>query len=333
MHPILTRILTFALMSVAIYFGITATLIVVGKPRKPHDPEKGLSFDELFFDTSSLPELETFEARDGATLAYRHYPADADTVLILLHGSGWHSSYLLPLAEFVSGENLAHVYTPDLRGHGLNPARRGDIDYVAQLEDDIADLIALIKQQHPDAPMIVGGHSSGGGLALRFAGSEYGQQAAAYLLLAPYLQYNAPTARPNSGGWARPYTPRIAGLTMLNNVGIRWFNHLTAIDFNMPEKARNGTETLAYSFRLNTGFAPRNYKKDLRAITQPLLVVAGTADEAFYAEKYEPVITQYTEAQVELLDGATHMGAVVDPRARPVIRTWLEKMDEELVKE
>jgi alpha-beta hydrolase superfamily lysophospholipase len=107
--------------------------------------------------------------------------------------------------------------------------------------------------------MIVGGHSSGGGLALRFAGSEYGQQAAAYLLLAPYLQYNAPTARPNSGGWARPYTPRIAGLTMLNNVGIRWFNHLTTIDFNMPEKARNGTETLAYSFRLNTGFAPRNF--------------------------------------------------------------------------
>jgi hypothetical protein len=29
-------------------------------------------------------------------------------------------------------------------------------------------------------------------------------------LLAPYLQYNAPTARPNSGGWVRPYTPRIA---------------------------------------------------------------------------------------------------------------------------
>jgi predicted alpha/beta hydrolase len=171
MHPILMRILTFALTSVAIYFGIAATLIVVGKPRKPHDPEKGLSFDELFFDTSSLPELETFEARDGATLAYRHYPADADTVLILLHGSGWHSSYLLPLAEFVSGENLAHVYTPDLRGHGPSPARRGDIDYIAQLEDDIADLIALIKQQHPDAPMIVGGHSSGGGLALRFAGA------------------------------------------------------------------------------------------------------------------------------------------------------------------
>jgi alpha-beta hydrolase superfamily lysophospholipase len=100
--------------------------------------------------------------------------ADADTVLILLHGSGWRSSYLLPLAEFVSSENLAHVYTPDLRRHGLNPARRGDIDYVAQLEDDVADLITVIKRKHPNTAVIVGGHSSGGGLALRFAGDQFG---------------------------------------------------------------------------------------------------------------------------------------------------------------
>jgi hypothetical protein len=44
----------------------------------------------------------------------------------------------------------------------------------------------------------------------------------------------------------------------LNNVGILWFNHLTVIDFNLPEEARNGTDTLAYSQRLKTGFAPRD---------------------------------------------------------------------------
>jgi alpha-beta hydrolase superfamily lysophospholipase len=327
MNPIVTRILTFVLTSVVIYAGIAGTLIAVGTPRKPHDPEKGLSFDELFFDTSNLPPLQAYEARDGAMLSYRHYPADADKVLLLLHGSGYHSQYLLPLAEFVSAENLAHVYTPDLRGHGLTPERRGDIDHIDQLEDDLADLIAVIRQEHPDAALIVGGHSSGGGLAVRFAGSQYGQQADAYLLMAPFLKCNAPTTRPNSGGWARAYTPRIAGLTMLNNVGIHWFDHLTAIDFNMPEEARDGTETLAYTHRLNTGFAPRNYKKDLRAITQPFLVIVGTDDEGFYGEQYEPVILQYTEAQVELLDGVSHMGSVVDPSARPVVKAWLEGLD------
>ena len=96
------------------------------------------------------------------------------------------------------------MYTPDLRGHGTVPERRGDIDYVDQLEDDAADLIAEIRRMHADKTLIVGGHSSGGGLALRYAGSEYGAEADAYLLLAPFLKYNAPTVRPNSGGWHAP---------------------------------------------------------------------------------------------------------------------------------
>jgi alpha-beta hydrolase superfamily lysophospholipase len=220
---------------------------------------------------------------------------------------------------------LAHVYTPDLRGHGLTPERRGDVDYIEQLDDDIADLIAVVRADHPNATIIVGGHSSGGGLAIRFAGSKYGQQADAYLLLSPFLKYNAPTVRPNSGGWAQPYTGRIAGLVMLNNVGISWFNDLTVIKFNMPEEARDGTETLSYTYRLNTAYAPRNYKTDLGAITQPLLVVAGTADEVFYAEKFEPVISQYVaDVQVRLLEGVTHMGVVVGDDIHPIIEEWLK---------
>ena len=175
--------------------------------------------------------------------------------------------------------------------------------------------------------LIIGGHSSGGGLAIRFAGGQYGTQADAYMLLAPFVYYNAPTTRPNAGGWAQPYTGRIVGLTMLNNVGIHCFDYLTAIDFNMPEEIRNKTETLSYSFRLNTSYAPRNYEKDLSTITQPLLVVAGTADETMFAEQYEPVISQYTDVQVKLLQDVTHMGVVVGPEVRPVIKKWLKGLN------
>ena len=97
-------------------------------------------------------------------MGYRHYPSDTDKALILLHGSGYHSQYLLPLAEFISTEGLAQVYTPDLRGHGPSLARRGDVDYINQLEDDLADLVTEIRQDCSDATMLVGGHSSGGGL-------------------------------------------------------------------------------------------------------------------------------------------------------------------------
>ena len=317
-------IFIFVLISVLIYFLIAVVLIISGKPEKPTPEQDGLVFKELFVDYTSIPKLKTFTARDGRQLAYRHYPSQSDKVIILLHGSGWHSQYYLPLAKFISSEGLAQVYTLDLRGHGYTPERRGDVDYIGQLEDDLADFIAMIRKDNPRVTLIVGGHSSGGGLAIRFGGGKYGYQADAYMLLSPYLQYNAPTIRPNSGGWARPYTGRIIGLTMLNNIGIRWFNDLTVIDFNMPKEARNGTETLSYTYRLNASYAPRDYKKDLSAITQPLFVIAGSADEAFFADQFEPVISQFTKVRVKLLDGVTHMGIVVSPKVRPVVKEWLE---------
>jgi len=329
MKKIISKAFKFAIISAVIYFGIAAVLILTGKPKKPDPAQRGLAFDELFFDYSSLPELKNFKARDGTQLAYRYYPADSEKIVILLHGSGWHSRYFLPLAEFISSEGLAQVYTPDLRGHGHSPKRRGDVDYIDQFEDDLADLIAMIQKDNPNSMLVIGGHSSGGGLAVRFAGSQYGQKARAYLLISPFLKYNAPTTRLNSGGFAKPYSGRIIGLVMLNNVGIHWFNYLTVIDFNMPEKARDRTETLSYSYRLTTAYAPHDYEKDLSAITQPLLVIAGTKDEAMIYCQYEPVISQYTTVKVKLLQDVSHMGVVVCTEIRLVIKEWLKGLGEQ----
>jgi len=313
-------------ISVVIYFGIATVLILVGKRKKPASFDGNLTFNELFVDYTTSPELKRFTARDGAQLAYRYYLAQSDKIIILLHGAGWHSQYFLPLAAFISSEGLAQVYTPDLRGHGPTPERRGDVDYIDQLDDDLADFVTMIRKDNPNAMLIMGGHSSGGGLAIRFAGSRYGKQADAYLLFSPFLKYNASTMRPNFGGFSHPYTKLIAGLSMLNNWGIHRFDYLTAIEFSMPEEARDDTETLSYSHRLNTAYAPSNYKKDLRAITQPLLVVAGTADELFFTEKYESIISRYTDVKVKLLQDVTHMGVAVSLEVRPIIKEWLKDL-------
>jgi len=320
------KLAIFVPITVAIYLTIATVLILAGKPKAPDVTQSGINISEMFFDYSGLPQLQSYVARDQTRLAYRHYPATSDKIVILLHGSGWHSQQFLPLANFISSQGLAQVYTPDLRGHGASPKRRGDVDYIGQFEHDLADFIEMIKQDHPNAMLVIGGHSSGGGLAIRFAGGEYGALADAYVLLAPFVYYNAPTTRPNAGGWAQPYTKRIVGLSMLNNVGIHRFDYLPVIDFNLPLKARNGTETLSYSFRLNTSFAPRNYEQDLSALTQPLLVVAGTADETMFAQKYEAVISKYTDGEVKLLPDVTHMGVVVGTEVQPVIGKWLQQL-------
>ncbi len=331
MNQVLSRILISLGSAILSYIAIIAFFLLTGIPKDGNSPSADasqMSFEELYFSYEGLPDLQAYTARDGAALDYRHYPAESsDKVLILLHGSGWHSRYLLPLAEHISSQNLAHVYTPDLRGHGENPAVRGDVDYIGQYEDDIADFIAIIRKDHPDATLIMGGHSSGGGLALRFGGSQYSQQVDAYLLMAPFLKYNAPTARKNSD-WAIPNNNRIAGIVMLNNVGIKSLNHMEVIRFNMPEEARDGTETLAYTYRLNTAYAPKNYKKDLANISQSLLVLVGTEDEVFLPEQYPPTISKHNPAaRVELVPGVTHQGIVVGEDAWPILDEWLKSIE------
>lgn len=169
--------------------------------------------------------------------------------------------------------------------------RRGDIDYIDQLEDDLADLIGHIRAiSRKSAAVIVGGHSSGGGLAFRLAGRQHGRLASGYLLMSSCLGYDAPTARADCGGWAKPSMAKIIPLAILNGFGVTRFNGTPVLRFNLQEKYRSGKETLVYSYRMMTGFNPRIYKTDLAAIKAPLLILAGSEDEAFDAAKFEPTV-------------------------------------------
>ncbi len=199
---------------------------------------------------------------------------------------------------------------PIWHGHGPAPERRGDIDTIGQFEDGLADLIGQFRR--PGQQLILARHSSGGGLAVGFAGGQYGELADGVVLMAPCLKYNAPTMRPNSGGWAHALTRRSIGLTMLNAAGIRGLNHRTAIQFNFPDAVLHGPQgaiaTKAYSFRLNASFAPRSdYKADIRRLP-PFLRLAGSRDEAFRAEEFQPLLsTQNPNGQYHLLDSVTHL--------------------------
>lgn len=90
------------------------------------------------------------------------------------------------------------VLLPDLRGHGVAPATRGDVGYIGAFEDDLADLIAAYRR--PEQPVYMVGHSSGGGLVVRFAGWDHGSVLSKAVLLSPFLKYDAPIMRDNAGG-------------------------------------------------------------------------------------------------------------------------------------
>src|SRR5205085_11240665 len=125
------------------------------------------------------------------------------------------------------------TFAVDIRGHGASGSR-GDIRYVGQLEDDLADLVGEIRKSHPAGPLTLIGHSSGGGFALRVAGSPIQNLFARTVLLAPYLGYDAPSTRPSSGGWARADIPRILGLLALRELGVTCCEALPVLAFAVP---------------------------------------------------------------------------------------------------
>lgn len=290
------------------------------------DGGAGLDFTSLPAGQEPAP-LQTYRVRDGAVQGYRRWDSGRDDapLVVAVHGSGWHGMQFEGLGAALAGQGLADVVAPDLRGHGPNPQRRGDIDHISQFEEDLADLIA--QQTRDGQRVVMLGHSSGGGLVIRFAGGAQGALLDGAILLAPFVQYDAPTARPDSGGWARVLTRRVIGLSMLNMAGITALNHLPVIQFRFPDSVLDGplgdTATRAYSFRLNTGFSPRrDWRADIAALPGFLLVV-GDHDEAFVAEAYEPTFSGTTDRGQYALVPSGHLGVVDHPQTRALIAGYL----------
>ncbi len=312
------------------------TYLLAGAP--PADPgaegspnaNAGLRFGDLIVLGVEPARLEPYPTRDGGALFLRRYPAPVPRTFVLIHGSGYHSAYLAGIGRALASAGVAEVITPDLRGHGYSPERRGDIDSQGQLVEDLVDLIAWLREARPRKPLILGGHSSGGGLALRFAGTDHGSAVDALLLLSPYLHFDAPTMRPGSGGWAHPATGRIIALSILNGVGVHALDWLPVISFQMPETVRDGTETLQYTHRLNVGLAPVDYAANLASWKKPLLVLVGTEDEAFLPHEFDGAVLPHApHAMVELLPGVSHLGIAADPRAVSRVQAFVHDLTDE----
>jgi acetyl esterase/lipase len=246
-------------------------------------------------DRSTLPPLAYFVARDGTELAYRHYPArtrPTGKIAILVHGSSGSSVAAHALADALAAHGV-ETYAPDVRGHGAS-GTRGDVVYVGQLEDDLADLVALVRKTSPSEPLTLLGHSAGGGFALRVASSP--------------IQ--------DAGGWASPDVPRILGLMALRKLGIDCCEALPVLAFAVPPNSEK-ILVATYTERLRRNFAASpDFRRDLAAVTKPMTIFAGTEDELMLAGKYADAVNgAAVPIDVKLIAGIDHMGIVSTARA------------------
>ncbi|WP_299001880.1 alpha/beta fold hydrolase [uncultured Shewanella sp.] len=315
-----------------IFFTILLGMIFI--PVKRESSGTGLNFDVLV--TQPVNSMESqYMARDGQRLFYRYLPGSKALVVMLLHGSGTEGRYLLPLAERLNRQSGATVIVPDLRGHGRSIlSRPGDIAYRDQFDDDIIDLQKKLAVDYPNAKWVLGGHSSGGGLAIRLGGRARLSLAEnmlpnfdAYVLLAPYLSHDAPTVRTDSGGWVQVSVRRIIAIKLFNMLGVNQFNGMPVLFFNRPKHINDAMQLKSYSYRLMVSFSPENYQADLQANNKPILLWVGDKDEAFYPHQFIHVMHEHaSQAQVKIAPNITHLALPGAVLIADDMASWLKQL-------
>ena len=269
------------------------------------------------------PNVQSLKARDGAPLNYRVYPGQPDRAVVLVHGSSGTDTSMLKLAQALQAAG-ATVYAISLRGHGGSGTANGDVSYIGQLDDDFADLVRGLGLDKPGVRRTLVGFSSGGGLVLRVAGGRQASLFNDYLAISPFVAPDSPTNKPDSGGWAGVAVPRIIALSLLDGIGLTWFQSLPAVHFATEAKADN-TRTPIYSFRLAASLQlGRDWRGVLSRISAPTEIVVGANDELFNADQFRPMLqTANPRIGVTVVPNETHLGMIANPAGTAAIAaTW-----------
>lgn len=272
----------------------------------------------------SLPRRRSFTAGDGGRLAYRSYSSEGTGHLVLIHGSACFGDQFHRLASHVAQTGAATVHTLDMRGHGQSDGMPGSPDRFAR---DIGEFIADLRRRTGNARIALGGHSAGGGLVLNTMRSGHAGELAGGLLLAPYLAVDSDTVRPHFGGWlSRIDLPRAALAVVANLFGNERFNRRPVVRFNEGAFLHDPRFVREWPFSAVFGFGPGPALAAATPIRDvPVLLIAGSADECFRADRYSTALSrQIGRAETLILPALGHWDILTDATSLQASADWLK---------
>lgn len=294
------------------------------KPSQPTkiDPE---GIKEMGFEQVYKTKDYYFTVRDKRKIFAYQFPKKSENTIVLIHGVASTAYLYNKTAGLLQEATQGEIFAIDLRGHGKSEGKAGDVDYINQYVDDLADIIKEIRKEKPNGKIIIAGHSMGGGVALNYALQNNKTKVDGYLFFAPLLGHNSPAipqTPPTETSEAEPFMKihftRIIGLKMFNEIGNHSLDSLPVLFFNLPETM----PLRAYSHRANLSMAPEDYKEGLKSINVPTLILIGSKDEAFNSEATKKAVSENSKANIQIIEGLTHNGIKHSPQAYQFIKKW-----------
>ena len=277
----------------------------------------------------SLPDAETLAASDGVVLAYRRYAAASPrAALLFFHGGGAHSGAGYQwLGRGLQSQSDVAVYMPDLRGHGASGGPRGDAPSPAQMWADVDRFIGLVRLELPQVPVFLGGHSSGAGLALNYAGRPGREAVSGYVFLSPQLGPDSRTWRPAASA---PFV-RVdaASFAAYGESGGAEHGHDYAVRFNYPEDLLAADPGLVSAITVTTSVAltPAAPGPQFASLDRPFGLWIGSEDELFVPDavlSYADLAKgAHEQSEAAVIPGARHLSVLIG--AHETIGPWISR--------
>lgn len=234
--------------------------------------------------------------RDGCRLHYRHYgTTPPQSVMLLLPGFGLTSEDYVSCCQHLAKSSAVTVYSPDLRGQGQSQGTEGDVAYIGQLQDDLSDMIAALRQYHPGLPVVLAAHSGSSSLAISYLATRPDPGVVGLYLLAPvffgHMEYDRRIQRAYQfiyyGRYHRkPAAHPASQLKVNQEFRYSLLRHALGRTFNVLQNItvlqvrRDAAQPWrGYRFRFLQSYRCRDLAQSLERIRVPVWVMAGQEDE------------------------------------------------------
>ncbi len=231
--------------------------------------------------TSTRSE-QTFDGVGGVRIVYDVWTPDVAPrgVVVLSHGLGEHAGRYHHVARRF-GESGLVVYALDHRGHGRSGGKRVYLRDMSEYVGDFRTLVGIAAAQYPALPLLVLGHSMGGGIVFTY-GVEYPDEYTAMVLSGPAVAAQAAVS-PVLAVVAKVLGKIAPGLPVENL-------DANAVSRDPAVVAAYNADPLVWHGKVPAGIARaliivgETMPQRASALTAPLLVVHGEKDRLVAAE-------------------------------------------------